>query len=699
MKPHDDTEELKAARWGEAHADYLEKSAASQDFWDEIYDECERHKEFAVLGKQITDADQRRWGFRNAQQPNLLISYINLEANKTTQTDYWGKITPNGGGATLVQARAREELIRGLQRTQNVTQIYSQVRKEQITFGLGYSWRHQEWADGKTMAKTLKPEFLEDTRKVYPMPNPKSLTFSDSTYWIIKKDVKKSEWEAETGEVPEGWASEQTKEIAYFFNLESEDDFLYLMEDGSKKMESELPELKDGKFGGKDLKGVKVDDDFDPLGRELSNKTWHWYKIADGEVIDEEVLKETVSPIIAAIGRKVVSKGKVSFQGLSFFAEEPQLMYTIIENILNLRLARSPYSKWIVAFESQIGKALERLRRSSTTNDIDILYKAFTKDGKAIPPPQEQEPHTIDQALRQLQQDQLVKIERIFGTPDANFGLKSNESSGIAIENREKLGDATNYDSVYNFMEYVKQDTKLTLDQAPRYLTAPQQLMFVDRDDNAVVQWINTAGGIQMNPDESYDLSIEAMPMAASAREAESQDLFKLLTDIPLLQQNAKIVSLVIRSRNGRFTQQIADELLGMDPQKQQMQQEIQQLQTHIQQLTQSATQKLNTAQANITVLKGSLSISKQSIALLKQKHAMDVQAAQANGQPEPAEDNTWKELEQKNVQLELQIQQFEAENKAQSDQTNADANMLKAIGSLTKVNTIPAPKPGSALP
>jgi hypothetical protein len=119
------------------------------------------------------------------------------------------------------------------------------------------------------------------------------------------------------------------------------------MDDDSTKLESGLP--KTGKKKEEpDLAGVKRDESGEPLGRPISDFLWCWYKIADGEIVDEDKWLGSYSPLVACTGRRVDSREKTQYQPLTQFAEEPQRIYTIIENIIQLRLSKSPFSKWKV---------------------------------------------------------------------------------------------------------------------------------------------------------------------------------------------------------------------------------------------------------------------------------------------------------------------------------------------------------------
>ena len=686
--------------------DFKDKKSRYQDYWFPIYEECQKHLTFTLEGKQFDDQYWSNMGITNPKQPNLLLTYANHEANKTLQTDYKIKVTPNGSGASVIAARERQEVLRGLQRTTNINQVFNRVRRNQVAGGIAYSIAVLDYAGRRGFGKTLKDEFLEDWKNVFPDINVKTPTFSDMRDFLIKRMIPISEWESETGEKPEGWGNKKEKELWSYWVREDVRDTEYLLKDGKTAMGSKLK----GEAKDPDLSNVEMGDDEQPLSRPTEDYTWCWYKISEDDVIlDEEVWKGSYPPMVAATGRKVVDKeGKVHYQPLTQFAEEPQQIYTLLENIITLRLNRSPFSKWLVALESINIKDMETLRKVAMLGNMDILYKSTDDAGNTIPAPVEIEPHILDPLLIQLQQEQERKIQRIFGIFDANLGEKSNEQSGVAIERRAQGGELSNYDLQFLYMEYVEQVGRVKLDLIPKYLRAQQQMAFVDEDDNAVLRWINVTGGVQFSPDEEYSLSVEAMPISQTAREDEAAALIDMAKVIPGLAQNTQAASFIVKSMPGRYSQQIAEIMQQGDPKLQEAQQMIQQLQGKLQEAQLQVMQaKAQATQDQITIagMKQAVNGMKQQQALFKQLTSIEgatidakAQYAEMQAKINDAMSQTDKSLEA----AELEIKRFEATKKAETDQQKADNDTIKAnaamIIAVDKASRPdPQPKPASA--
>jgi hypothetical protein len=682
---------------------FKDKKSRYQDYWDPIYKETERHAKFTMMGEQLDDGELKRYGLKYPLMPNLLITYANHEANKTLQTDYRGKITPNGGNANEITARARQDAIRGLMRTQSIEQIFNQVRRLQVCGGIAYSIAEVGYAGKRGYGKTLKDRFLPDYQNVFPDITVESTTFSDMRDCLIKQEVPKIQWEEMTGQKAEDadWRGKKTKEIWHYWVREDIKDRELLKEDNTTVMASTLGEKPD-------YTGFQLDESGEPLDRPTEDYSWCWYKIInDDEIIDEEPWLGSYPPIVACTGRKVSSKDKTYFQPLTQFAEEPQKLYTILENIIALRLSKSPFSKWKVAFESIPIKEMVELRKAAIVGDTDIIYKSLTADGKPIAPPEEIEPHILDAILITLQQEQQRKIQQIFGIFDANLGNKSNEQSGVAIRERAQGGELSNFDLQFNYMEYVEQVTRVKLDLIPKYLTAPQQMAFVDEDDNTVMQWINTTGGISFSPDEEYSLSVEAMPISQTAREDEAEALMNMAKVMPIIAQNPQAVALIVKAQPGRYAGQISEFIAKGDPQiaeaqkvigelqgqLQQAEMKMQQGEMKLQQVTQQAQAKQAQDQMTIAGLKQAVQGMKAQQTMFKQMQAIEGQSAEM----QKAMEDTAAMTEAQIKAAELEIARFEAETGAENDRIKADAAMIIAVDKASRPDPAPKPAPGAA--
>ncbi len=560
--------------------DFKTKKTQYPSAWKYAYDKCKEHWEFAILGKQMDRGEITALGLaQNVRLPNLLKKYVNQQANQTLQVKYRAVVSPNGGGSDIPKARQREYVLRGIQ-VPTCGPVYNQARRGQLAAGIRYSKVVVDYASTRGFEKSFRYEDVTDTYNVYPDPFVNTPTFCDMDDFLIREDVPKSKWKQRTG-TDWGDSSDKSRSLWYYWKKRSiESGKEYLLEDGGEKLIHDSEQ-------NPDLTGVSMmDDGVTPFARDISIYDWEWHMISDdgNKILKSGDWKGCYPPLVACTGEAITevfgTETRKYWLPLTADAEEPQALYSLVECIIKMRLARSPYSKWIIPFESLINKGSEDVRTSSIIGDMDILYQSWDGE-KQIPAPQEKEPYILDRLLIELQQVQIQKIEQILGIPTAVFGEKTNETSGKAIRERKKEGDVSSYHFTFNFLEYVKQMGLVTLEAFPHYYTTIQQIAFMDKDDKAVMQTINEPGGVSFNPMERYSLVVDAQPDSDTDREAEAEALMDMVDSPnlgPLIMKAKGGAAKVVKAQKGRYAQELGATLEEMenDPEKQAMQQQIQ---------------------------------------------------------------------------------------------------------------------------
>ena len=580
-------EEMKKRK--EVLEEFSSKRTDYPQAWNECYNACRADEDFVLVGTQLTPQLAKQYGFgKNFQMPNLLKAYINNQANQTLENDYRAVVSPNGGGADIGKARLREQALRGIQRVGGAAEVYNLARRFQLGAGIHYSKVVVDYANYRGMEQEYTFEDVEDTYNVFPDPLVHKATFSDMNDFLIKEAVPKSLWKKKTGK---DWShgSEKTHDIWYYWRkaqVLSDKEYLDA-ETGEGVFESQLPMRDDGQ---PDITTVKIGEDGSPFYRDVKKFAWEWYVIDDNlnEIYSDGKWEGQCSPLVACTGEKIVKRDangvKVFYRSLAYDAKEPQMVYTICENLILLQRAKSPYPHYEIDEGSIVLKQLEEYRQNAVIGDNDVLYRSSDGSGKTFLKPNYVKADGVDPQLIELQQVQIQKIERILGIYDSALGQKTNEKSGVAIKERAKQSNLANYHFEFNFIEYVKQLGYVVLESLPHYFTQQQIIPMVDNEDKTVMQEINGPDGIVFGQDERYRMVIEVVPDSDSSREAEA----KMLMDMAgsefigsIIAKTPGAAAKVIKAQKGRYAQELGDmiERASEDPEKKQMGERIQQMQ------------------------------------------------------------------------------------------------------------------------
>lgn len=140
-------------------------------------------------------------------------------------------------------------------------------------------------------------------------------------------------------------------------------------------------------------------------------------------------------PIIRCTGRVINVGGTRIRFGLVRFMKDPARLKNFWRSTAAEQLGYAPKAKWI-APESAVEGREDEFRRGSLSRDQLLIYN----DG-AEAPPTLIPPPPIEAALLNEAQTNAQDMKDVTGIHDASLGIRSNETSGKAIQSRQREGD------------------------------------------------------------------------------------------------------------------------------------------------------------------------------------------------------------------------------------------------------------------
>lgn len=140
-------------------------------------------------------------------------------------------------------------------------------------------------------------------------------------------------------------------------------------------------------------------------------------------------------PIIRMSGRVVNVGGRRVRYGLVRFMKDPVRLKNFWRSVAAEQLGYAPKAQWI-APESAVEGREELFRKAHLSRDPLIIYN----DGAEVPP-QRLDPPAPQAALLNEAQVNAQDMKDVTGIHDASLGIRSNETSGRAIQARQREGD------------------------------------------------------------------------------------------------------------------------------------------------------------------------------------------------------------------------------------------------------------------
>lgn len=140
-------------------------------------------------------------------------------------------------------------------------------------------------------------------------------------------------------------------------------------------------------------------------------------------------------PIIRMTGRVVNIAGNRVRYGIVRFMKDSVRLRNFWRSVAAEQLGYAPKAQWI-APESAVEGREDEFRKAHLTRDPLIVY-----NDDATAPPERLAPPPMQTALHQEAEINVQDMKDVTGIHDASLGIKSNETSGRAINARQREGD------------------------------------------------------------------------------------------------------------------------------------------------------------------------------------------------------------------------------------------------------------------
>jgi len=328
----------------------------------------------------------------------------------------------------------------------NADIAYDTSGDQQVTSGRGFIRVSTEYVQG-TFTQRACIEPIENQFSVVWDPAARKYDCSDGDWWFVISQISHAEHVRKYGEESivsqldftsgyenpaPGWVGvgkdNQLIQIAEYWRKEYAPRMLCELADGTVGWLEDVPE------------GARI------VGRrEEQDVTICRYVINGAEILEEGAWIGKRIPIVPVWGRTAVVDGKRRTFSLIRNAKEPQRLLNYEVSNLVEQLGQMPKTPYMVAV-GQIPSGHEEVWQKIGSNPVGFaLYQRFDENGRDLGVPTRivQEPPI--QALSIAIQQAIDAIKASMGIFDAAIGARSNETSGVAIQRRQKESDVANF--------------------------------------------------------------------------------------------------------------------------------------------------------------------------------------------------------------------------------------------------------------
>jgi hypothetical protein len=657
---------------------------------------------------------------------NLAAQHVNQIVNGIRQNRPACRVLPVDNFADKKTAEILAGLIRNIQSASAADDAHDLAAEHSTVGGEGY-WRVvTEYESPASFDQVIKIKACPNPQLVYIDDNCKEMDKSDAKWGFVFEDITHESFKREHPEIDPSswqmgvsqWVKADTFRCAEYFYCVEEKDKALLLADGTSVLESALPE-------GTTRKGdyLRRKDDETMLivkTRDTTTEKWKFCKLVGGHdfPVDETDWAGSYLPIISTVGKELNVNGEIIRKGIIRDLKDPARMvnYSYSETVQTLALQNKvPYmaaSESIEGFENIWGAA-------NVESRAYLPYNAFSEDGQSLPVPQRQPPASMPGAQVQLLQLSTEEMRGASGQQNANFGIRSEASSGIGIQRLKSQGEIATFHFPDNHARGLRYEAKVLIDLIQKTYDTKRVVRVLGLDGQHSTATLDpdhpqpysetqefTDDDIQkiFNPSiGQYDVVIDTGPSFQTQR----QEAFAALTDLAGKSPNLMGVAgdIIMRAADFPQAEQLADRLAktlppalqdsqGGDTGKlqqaaqaiQQAHQQIQQMQQQMQEM-QGKLQQAESGQAKVQAeIQGKIQISQIDAQIQAQRYQMELEAKR-----QLFEMDTQAKIEQSHVDAKLALDKihFEAESKkrmmADEIRYNEDQTHIRAALEIDK--------------
>lgn len=525
-------------------------------------------------------------------------------------------------------------LLRYIQYNSDSETAFDTACSHQVRGSIGYYRVITDYCNDENFDQDIQIKRIQDFTSVkFPIHLSTEIDFRDAPYCFVESEMYKDDFKEEypdkdpddfQSDAYNGWVTEDKIRVAEYYVVEREKyKTIYRLSDGSV---SEIKPDEDS--------GLTVDD-----YRVIYKKVIKWYKITASTILERGVFPGQWLPIIPVVGDEITYEGKRRFVSLTRNARDPQKMLNFWRSAEAERIALAPKAKWVMYEGQDEGYEFE-WSNSHKSNKPVLHAKLIVDGGTALPLPQRESPAAMDTAIIQASKEAIDAIKACTGIFDASLGATSNETSGKAINARQRESDTSNFHFSDNFAKSLRHCCRVIVDMIPEVYDTERTVRIIGKDMAEKVMTINkeydAEGKLYDLSAGHYDVIVETGPSYMSKRQETADTISQLGQTDPtiiasmrdlLLQYMDLPTEVVERARKTIDPALLDDKSNPNNPQA--LQAQLQQSQQMIQQLDQAiqAMSAENEALQRQVDNKSMDIQSKQAIAELNAKVAILIQS------------------------------------------------------------------------
>jgi hypothetical protein len=348
----------------------------------------------------------------------------------------------------------------------------------------------------------------------------------------------------------QGWYLNNSIAVAEYFWIEHREETLVRLADGQVLV---------------DPKGIPPEAIVAKRTRQVPDVMWA--KITARDVLEgPQKVPGKFIPVVPVVGEELHLDDRAFRTSVVRHGRDSQIAYNYMRSAQIEVIALQPKAPYLLT-ANQIKGHAPMWAKAGTDN---LPYLVYNPDAQA-PAPARIQPPVASQALMAEIQMAAEELKATTGIYDASLGARSNETSGVAIEQRKIEGQRSTSIYVDNLALSIEHCGNILVGMIPEVYDTERVVRILGDDGAETAVTVNQEVMTERGPDVvnnlrvgRYDVRVTTGPTFATLREEAATSMFELIKAMP--QAGPMIADLMAENMNWPKAQQVADRLKKMVP-------------------------------------------------------------------------------------------------------------------------------------
>jgi hypothetical protein len=484
------------------------------------WEKDKRNRQEAALDLKFIAGDQWPDAVKTARERdgrpmltiNRLPQFLHQVTNPIRESDLSIKTAPVDSGSDPKLAKVFDGILKQIQYQSSMRSVVATVAEHQTGCGIGWMKVCSVYAGDDTFNQELRIEVIPNPLAVYDDPGAVKPDRCDSNWRFITQMMPKADFAAKYPKAApvdvdrpsdglEGiyWFTDDEVRIAEYWVRKPVKKTLVLLEDGSTvdlSDENLQRAMQMNPEAAAEVKRATV------RTREVDTYEVCQYLISGAEVLEGPTeVPGKYLPQVPVIGMEVPVESGTYRMSLIRPARDPQAIFNYTRTAQVEGTALAPKAPFVAT-----AKMLERFQDQwATANLKNRPFLLYDVDPEAPGMrPERQMPPQASSALIEEGASAAEDMKATMGIYDSSLGSRSNESSGVAINQRQVQGDTANFHFSDNLQRSLEHVGRILVEQIPLVYDTERTVRIVGEDDAEDFAEINKF--VAMRPDGTPEM-------------------------------------------------------------------------------------------------------------------------------------------------------------------------------------------------